>query len=63
MLYHHRESSWVIQNIETKEVIMETFQKTLIDKLNTTKYIAIPVHDYLAALNQSIKDDITADLK
>ena len=49
-----RTSSWVIREITTKNVIMETFERQHVDKLNTTKYEAIPILEYLQSLNKDI---------
>lgn len=46
-----RDSSWVIRNKETGEVIQETFQKSVADKVNTDKYEAIPIQQHLAEMN------------
>jgi hypothetical protein len=44
-------ASWVLRNKETKEVICETFDKSKVDALNTEKYEAIPILEYLVSLN------------
>ncbi len=46
-----RDSSWVIKNKVTGEVIMETFSKAKVDALNTAKYAAVPILQYLQSLN------------
>jgi len=46
-----RDSSWVIRNKETGEVIQETFQKSVADKVNTDKYEAVPVQQHLGEMN------------
>jgi len=48
------ENSWVIRNKETGEVVFETWQKSVADKVNKDKYEAIPIADHLASL--SIKE-------
>ena len=48
-----RTASWVIRNKETREVIMETFQRSILSKLNTEKYEALPIGEYLASLNRA----------
>jgi hypothetical protein len=45
-------ASWVIRNKETGEVLFETFDKRKVDALNTVKYEAIPIQQYLASLNK-----------
>lgn len=47
-----RTASWVIKNKQTGEVIMETFNKTVVDALNVEKYEAIPILEYLQSLNK-----------
>lgn len=44
--------SWVIRNKETGEVIMETTDPKKVQELNTKKYEAVPITDYLYELNQ-----------
>lgn len=46
-------ASWVIRNIETQEVVMETFNEKLVAKLNVAKYEAVPILEYLQSLNRS----------
>lgn len=46
-----RESSWVIKNKETGEVVMETFDRAKVDALNTSKYEAIPILQHLQSVN------------
>jgi hypothetical protein len=45
--------SWVIRNIATRELIMETYSPKLVRALNTSKYEAVAIDDYLASLNRS----------
>lgn len=51
-----KSSSWVIRNRTTKEVICETWNYHAVTCLNTQKYEAIPILEYLNELNQKIKD-------
>jgi len=44
-------ASWILRNKETKEVICETFDQRKVAALNTDKYEAIPILEYLASLN------------
>jgi len=44
-------TSWVIREKSTARVIAETFQQTTVDALNTSKYEAVPILEYLASLN------------
>lgn len=47
-------ASWVLRNKATGEVIGETFDKRKVDALNTQKYEAVPIAEYLAGLNAEI---------
>lgn len=47
-----RTASWVIRNKETGEVIAETFNRKVVEALNTAKYEAVPIGEYLASLNR-----------
>lgn len=49
-------ASWVIRNKETKEALFETFNEKLVSKLNTEKYEAVPILEYLVELNKKIKN-------
>lgn len=49
-------ASWVIRNKDTKEVICETFNPKAIAALNTAKYEAVPILDYLVQLSLHIKN-------
>lgn len=51
---HETNASWVIRNKETKEVIMETFDKAKVDALNTDKYEALPIQQYMGDLQDRI---------
>lgn len=48
-------TSWVIRNKDTKAVVCETFDSRKVAALNTEKYEAVPILDYLCELNASIK--------
>lgn len=43
--------SWIIREKASGEVVMETFDKKVVDALNTVKYEAVPAREYLAGLN------------
>lgn len=49
---YSKDSSWVIKNKATGEVIMETFDRKKVDALNTDKYEAVPIYDHLTSLNK-----------
>ena len=44
-------ASWVIRNKVSKYVICETFNADVVAKLNTDKYEAVPILEYLCSLN------------
>jgi len=44
-------TSWILKNKFTKEVVCETFNPFWIKKLNTEKYEAVPIMDYLVSIN------------
>jgi hypothetical protein len=50
-----RSGSWVIREISTKKVICETFDRRKVDALNKDRYEAVPIIEYLAALNASLR--------
>ncbi len=43
--------SWIIRERATGQVIMETYSAKLVAALNTAKYEAVPIREYLASLN------------
>lgn len=45
-------ASWVIRNKETGELLFETFDRKKVDALNTEKYEAVPILEYLQSLNK-----------
>jgi hypothetical protein len=46
-----RTASWVIREKETGAVIMETFDPKAVEALNTAKYEAVPIGEYLGSIN------------
>lgn len=48
-------ASWILRDKETKRVICETFDKRKVDALNTAKYEAVPILDYLISLNTKVR--------
>lgn len=46
-------ASWVIRNKTTGEVICETFDSRKVAALNTAKYEAVPIRQYLEQLNRT----------
>ncbi len=43
--------SWVIVNKETNELIRETWQKSVTQKVNTEKYKVVPIKEWLCGLS------------
>lgn len=46
-------ASWVIKEKSTGKVVLETFNKKFVNALNTERYAAIPILEYLQGLNQT----------
>ena len=55
------QASWVIRNKDTGEVVMETFDRAKVQALNTAKYEAVPVKEYLASLNKKTPSPTTTE--
>jgi hypothetical protein len=51
----HPTASWVIRNKGTGEVLFETFDRKKVDALNTEKYEAVPIQEYLGSINNAAK--------
>lgn len=49
-------ASWVIVNKETNEAMFETYDKNKVNALNTSKYKAVPILEYLQGINKKIKE-------
>lgn len=47
-------TSWVIREKSTSQVILETFDRAKVDALNTARYEAVPILEYLSSLNSSV---------
>lgn len=45
-------ASWVISEIATGIIIMETFNPALVEILNKEKYKAVPILEHLQSLNR-----------
>lgn len=45
-------ASWIIREKVTAKVLFETFDRKKVDALNTSKYEAVPIGEYLASLNR-----------
>lgn len=48
-------ASFIIRDKESKQVVCETFNHSLLPHLNYTKYEAVPILEYLQELNREIK--------
>lgn len=48
-------ASWIILDLENHPV-METFNKRIVENLNTKKYKAVPILEYLCDLNNHIRE-------
>lgn len=48
-------ASWVIINKATGNPLLETFNPKYVAALNTEKYSAVPIMEYLTTLNARIK--------
>lgn len=49
-------ASWVIREKATGTVIMETFDKKKVAALNTERYEAVPIHEYLVGANRAARE-------
>ncbi|MHA6907411.1 hypothetical protein ACQUJS_03095 [Ralstonia pseudosolanacearum] len=47
-------ASWVIREKSSKAVLFETFYKMIVDHLNTAKYEAVPILQYLQEFNGGV---------
>ena len=50
-------ASWVICNKETHEAVFETFNEKTAQAINTAKYEAVPILEYLQSLNRRVAQD------
>lgn len=50
-------TSWVIREKDTCRVIAETFNKGLVDCLNTSRYEAVSIIQHLGDINRSIREE------
>lgn len=48
-------ASWVIVNKLTNKAVIEMYDLELVKKINTMKYRAIPILEYLQTFNQKVK--------
>ena len=45
-------ASWVVREKDGGSVLFETFSRKLVEAINTAKYEAVPICDYLYSLNK-----------
>lgn len=50
-------ASWVIKELVTGRIIMETFDAEKVRALNTSRYQAVPIQMHLAGLNPVSKTE------
>ena len=50
-------TSWVIVEKDSKKPIFETFNEKTVKAINSKRYTAIPILEYLQAFNQGVKHD------
>ncbi len=50
-------ASWVIKDLATGRVVMETFDAKKVSALNTSRYQAVPIHEHLAGLSSVAKKE------
>lgn len=48
-------ASWVIVDKATRTAIFETFKASTAQAINTAKYEAMPIEDYLIEFNAKVK--------
>lgn len=48
-------ASWIIRHKETGKVVCETFEPRTVAALNTAKYEAVPILQYLVELNRTVR--------
>lgn len=48
-------TSYVIIEIATGSAVLETFSEKIAQAINTNKYKAVPILEYLQAINKEIK--------
>jgi hypothetical protein len=44
-------ASWVVVEIKTNQSVFETYSKQMVNNLNTKKFKAVPVQEWLGSLN------------
>lgn len=55
-----RTASWVIKDKTNGAVLFETFNPQVVERLNTKRYEAVPILQYLQELNREIRNGHSA---
>ena len=50
-------ASWVVQDLETGEAVMETYNPKVAEAINLKKYKVTPILEYLQELNRRIREN------
>lgn len=53
-------ASWVIKDLDSGAIIMETFEEKVVMALNRYRYQAVPIRDHLAGINAEIRAEEAA---
>ena len=48
-------TSWVIIKKDTGQAVLETYQSSILNKINADKYKAVPILEYLCSLNKQVQ--------
>lgn len=48
-------ASWIIVNKQTNKAVIEMYDFELVKKINTLKYKAVPILEYLQNFNEKVK--------
>lgn len=48
-------ASWVIVSFATGQAVLETYSEAVAQAINTDKYKAVPIYDWLASINQQLR--------
>lgn len=55
--------SWVIREKASGRVLLETFNPRVVEALNSARYEAVPILEYLVSINGRSKGDLTPTTK
>ncbi len=48
-------NSWIVVDKVTGKAVLETYQRSVADKVNTARYEVLTAYEYLVRLNRDIK--------